>query len=138
SVVFTAVWAFPFFLLMDTGEPVLIWLALIVATSLGFAPMIAVQPAFYAELFGARVRYTGFAASREIGAALGGFSPLIAAALVAQADGRGWLVALWMIGTAAISFVAFWLSKESKDVDITAVDVAGYSASVDAGRVTAR
>ncbi|HWM06925.1 MAG TPA: MFS transporter [Actinophytocola sp.] len=139
SVVFTAAWAFPFFLLLDTREPVLIWAALIVATSLGFAPMIAVQPAFYAELFGARVRYTGFAASREIGAALGGFSPLIAAALVAQADGRGWLVALWMIGTAAISFVAFWLSKESKDVDITAVDVAGYSASVaDSGRVTAR
>jgi MFS transporter, MHS family, shikimate and dehydroshikimate transport protein len=124
SVVFTAAFAFPFFLLLDTKEPVLIWIALVLATSLGFAPMIAVQPAFYAELFGARVRYTGFAASREIGAALGGFSPLIAAALVAQADGKGWLVALWIIGTAAVSFVAFWLSTESKDVDITAVDAA--------------
>jgi MFS transporter, MHS family, shikimate and dehydroshikimate transport protein len=130
SVVFTAVWAFPFFLLMDTGEPVLIWLALIVATTIGFAPMIAVQPAFYAELFGARVRYTGFAASREIGAALGGFSPLIAAALVAQAGGKGWLVAVWIIFTAAISFVAFWLSKESKDVDITAVDATHYDESL--------
>lgn len=118
SVVFTAAWAFPFFLLLDTREPLLIWVALIIATSLGFAPMIAVQPSFYAELFGARVRYTGFAASREIGAALGGFSPLIAAALVAQADGRGWLVAVWMIFTAAVSFVAFYLSKESKDMDI--------------------
>lgn len=62
------------------------------ATSLGFAPMIAVQ---------------GFAASREIGAAL-----------VAQAGGSGWLVACWMIFTAVVSFVAFYLSKESKDVDI--------------------
>jgi MFS transporter, MHS family, shikimate and dehydroshikimate transport protein len=132
SVVFTAVWAFPFFLLLDTREPVLIWLALIVATTIGFAPMIAVQPAFYAELFGARVRYTGFAASREIGAALGGFSPLIAAALVAQADGKGWLVAVWIIGTAVVSFVAFWLSKESKDVDITAVDAARYEESLPA------
>jgi len=118
SVVFTAAWAFPFFALLDTREPVLIWVALIVATSVGFAPMIAVQPAFYAELFGARVRYTGFAASREIGAALGGFSPLIAAALVAQAGGSGWLVACWMIFTAVVSFVAFYLSKESKDMDI--------------------
>ncbi|MPZ84433.1 MAG: MFS transporter [Actinophytocola sp.] len=134
SVVFTAVWAFPFFLLLDTREPVLIWVALIIATTLGFAPMIAVQPAFYAELFGARVRYTGFAASREIGAALGGFSPLIAAALVAQAGGTGWLVAVWMIGTAAVSFVAFWLSEESKDVDITAVDATGYTASIPAAR----
>ncbi|MFI6032545.1 MFS transporter [Amycolatopsis magusensis] len=118
SVVFTAAFAFPYFLLLDTREPLLIWLALVLATTLGFAPMIAVQPAFYAELFGARVRYTGFAASREIGAALGGFSPLIAAALVAQADGKGWLVAGWMIFTAAVSFVAFYLSKESKDIDI--------------------
>lgn len=118
SVVFTAVWAFPFFLLLDTRVTVLIWLALIVATAFGFAPMIAVQPAFYAELFGARVRYTGFAASREIGAALGGFSPLIAAALVAQAGGEGWLVAVWMIFTAAVSFVAFCFSRESKDMDI--------------------
>ncbi len=118
SVVFTAAFAFPFFLMLETREPVVIWAALIVATSLGFAPMIAVQPAFYAELFGARVRYTGFAASREIGAALGGFSPLIAAALVAQAGGSGWLVACWMIFTAVVSFVAFYLSRESKDVDI--------------------
>jgi MFS transporter, MHS family, shikimate and dehydroshikimate transport protein len=124
SVVFTAAFAFPFFALLDTREPVLIWIALVLATSLGFAPMIAVQPAFYAELFGARVRYSGFAASREIGAALGGFSPLIAAALVAQAGGTGWLVAVWIIGTAAISFVAFWLAKEGKDVDISAPDVA--------------
>jgi MFS family permease len=120
SVVFTAAWAFPFFLLLETREPVLIWLALVVATTIGFAPMIAVQPAFYAELFGARVRYTGFAASREIGAALGGFSPLIAAALVAQADGEGWLVACWVIFTAVVSFAAFYFSKESKDMDIGA------------------
>ncbi|MCT2587902.1 MFS transporter [Actinophytocola gossypii] len=132
SVVFTAAWAFPFFLLLDTREPVLIWLALVVATTIGFAPMIAVQPAFYAELFGARVRYTGFAASREIGAALGGFSPLIAAALVAQAGGKGWLVAVWIIGVSAVSFVAFWMSKESKDVDIAAVDATGYDASLPA------
>ncbi|HEX2130361.1 MAG TPA: MFS transporter [Actinophytocola sp.] len=132
SVVFTAAWAFPFFLLLDTREPVLIWLALIIATTIGFAPMIAVQPAFYAELFGARVRYTGFAASREIGAALGGFSPLIAAALVAQAGGKGWLVAFWIIGVSAVSFVAFWMSKESKDVDIAAVDATGHDASLPA------
>jgi MHS family shikimate/dehydroshikimate transporter-like MFS transporter len=128
SVVFTAAFAFPFFAMLDTREPTVIWLALIVATALGFAPMVAVQPAFYAELFGARVRYTGFAASREIGAALGGFSPLIAAALVAQAGGRGWLVATWMVGTAVVSFVAFYFSRESRHVDIAAVDAVHHAA----------
>ncbi|PXY28104.1 MFS transporter [Prauserella muralis] len=122
SVVFTAAFAFPFFLLLDTREPVLIWLALVVATAGGIAPMIAVQPAFYSELFGARVRYTGFAASREIGAALAGFSPMIATALLAQAGGRPWLVAGWMILTALVSLVAFLYSRESRHVDITLAD----------------
>jgi MFS transporter, MHS family, shikimate and dehydroshikimate transport protein len=118
SVVFTAAFAFPFFWLVNTGEPVLIWLALVVATGLGFAPMIAVQPAFYAELFGANVRYTGFAASREIGAMISGFSPLVSGALLAAAGGDPWLIALWMIAVSAVSFVAFWASREGKEVDI--------------------
>ena len=122
SVVFTAAFAFPFFMLLDTEQPVLIWSAMIIATGLGFAPMIAVQPAFYAELFGARVRYTGFASSREVGAAIAGASPLVATFLVAQAGGDAWPVALFMIATAAVSFVAFLYSRESRQVDITAVD----------------
>jgi MFS transporter, MHS family, shikimate and dehydroshikimate transport protein len=101
---------------------VLVWLGMVVATALGLAPMIAVQPAFYAELFGSRVRYSGFAASRELGAALVGFSPLISAALVRALDGDPWLVAAWMIFTAAISLVAFLYSAETRDIDITETD----------------
>jgi MHS family shikimate/dehydroshikimate transporter-like MFS transporter len=118
SMVFTAVFIFPFFLLLQTGQPVLVVLALVVATALGWAPVIAVQPAFYAELFGARVRYSGFATSREIGAALAGFTPLIAAALVAAADGAPWVVAGYVAALCLISLVAFVAAPESKDVDI--------------------
>jgi MFS family permease len=121
SVLFTAAFAFPFFWLINTAEPALIWLALAIAGGVGFAPMIAVQPAFYAELFGAGVRYTGFAASREIGAAISGFSPLIAAALLREGDGSPWLVALWIIATAAVSLVAFLFARESRSIDIRAV-----------------
>ena len=118
SVVFTAAFAFPFWALVDTGEPVLLWLALLVAMTLGIAPMIAVQPAFYAELFGARVRYSGFATSREVGAALAGFSPLLAASLQNRMGGEPWLIAVFMIVVCAISFVAFAAAAEGKDVDI--------------------
>jgi MHS family shikimate/dehydroshikimate transporter-like MFS transporter len=79
-----------------------------------------VQPIFYAELFGAGVRYTGFAASREVGAAVSGFSPLVAAALLAAAGGAPWLVAGWIVLTALVSLVAFVLSRETRDVDIAA------------------
>ena len=121
SVVFTALFAFPFWALMDTGEPVVIWLALLVAMTLGIAPMIAVQPAWYAELFGARVRYSGFASSREIGAAIAGFSPLIAASLQNQLGGEPWLIAVLMIVVCLISLVAFLAAAEGKDVDIEAM-----------------
>jgi MFS transporter, MHS family, shikimate and dehydroshikimate transport protein len=70
STVFTGLWAFPFFALLNTGEPVLAWLAVFVGLVLGLGPMIAIQGAFNAELFGARVRYSGFAFSRELGAAI--------------------------------------------------------------------
>ncbi|MDT0443087.1 MFS transporter [Streptomyces johnsoniae] len=118
STVFTGLFAFPLFLLMETGAPPVIWLALIIATGLGLAPMIAVQPAFYAELFGARVRYTGFAASREIGAAVAGFSPFIAAGLLELGNGSPWLVAIFMMLTAAISLTAFLYSAETRHIDI--------------------
>ncbi|MFC0533230.1 MFS transporter [Phytohabitans kaempferiae] len=120
SVVFTALFAVPLFLLVGTGQPVVIWLAMVTAMALGFAPMIAVQPIFYAELFGAGVRYTGFAASREVGAVVSGFSPLVAAALLRAGGGEPWLVAGWIIVTALISLVAFLYSKETRDIDIAA------------------
>jgi MHS family shikimate/dehydroshikimate transporter-like MFS transporter len=122
SVVFTALWAFPFFALVQTGEPVLVWIALIVAATVGWAPMIAVQPAFYAELFGARVRYTGFATSRELGAAIAGFSPLVSAALLGAGGDEPWLVAAFFVGLSLISLVAFLFSAETKDVDIGEMD----------------
>jgi MHS family shikimate/dehydroshikimate transporter-like MFS transporter len=122
SVVFTGLWAFPFFALVQTGEPALVWIALIVAATIGWAPMIAVQPAFYAELFGARVRYTGFATSRELGAAVAGFSPLVATALVSAGGGDPWLVAAFFAGLAVISLVAFLFSVETKDVDMGEMD----------------
>jgi MFS transporter, MHS family, shikimate and dehydroshikimate transport protein len=118
SMAFTAIFMIPFFLLVGTEQPVLVVLALVIATALGWAPVIAVQPAFYAELFGARVRYSGFATSREVGAALAGFTPLIAAAMVAGAGGAPWIVALYIIALCAISLVAFLAAPETKDMDI--------------------
>jgi MHS family shikimate/dehydroshikimate transporter-like MFS transporter len=122
SVVFAAVFWFPYFLLVNTGEPALIYLAMVVMVAFGFAPMVAVQPAFYAELFGARVRYSGFASSREVSTALVGFSPLIAAYLTDRAGGEPWTVALYLIATSVVSLVAFLFSAETKDVDIAAFD----------------
>ncbi|HWN28606.1 MAG TPA: MFS transporter [Actinomycetospora sp.] len=130
SVVFLAAFIYPFFLLLETREPFLVVLALVVATAFGVAPMIAVQPAFYSELFGARVRYSGFATSREVGAALAGFTPLVATALLTPEGGAGW-VAVFMVVLCAISLVAFLAAPEGKD---RAMDEPGPAAPTARGR----
>ena len=55
-----------------------------VALSLGQGIMFCLHASFMPELFGTRVRYSGISMGFQIGAALsGGFTPVIAAALVA-------------------------------------------------------
>src|SRR5438093_5360225 len=55
---FMALFAFPLFWLLDTKSPILIALALSLG-QVGVAAMYGPQAAFFSELFGARVRYTG-------------------------------------------------------------------------------
>ena len=138
GVIFTGLWAFPFFALVQTGEPVLVWVALIVAATVGWAPMIAVQPAFYAELFGARVRYTGFATSRELGAAIAGFSPLVSTWLLGVNGDKPWLVAAFFVGLSLISLVAFLYSRETKGIDMEEIDPTQNELVSDASPAEAR
>ncbi|MGO2110589.1 MAG: MFS transporter [Pseudoclavibacter sp.] len=74
----TLVGVLAMFPLIDTGEPALLALSLLVLTlGLGFAT--CAQPALYAEAFPASVRFSGVSISYALGAVLGGaFSPLIA------------------------------------------------------------
>jgi MFS transporter, MHS family, shikimate and dehydroshikimate transport protein len=68
------------------------------------------------------VRYTGFAPSRELGAAVAGFSPLVATWLLGVNDDKPWLVAAFFVGLSLISLVAFLYSRETKGVDMEEVD----------------
>ena len=75
--------AFPFFWLVQTREPVWIFLAFFLGNTLCHAAMIGTQPAYFAELFPPEVRYTGLALGHELASVFaGGLSPLIAMALL--------------------------------------------------------
>ena len=113
----TAVFAYPFFVLLDTGSTPMIWAALVVAQVLCHAPMYAPQAAFLAELFGTRVRYSGASLGAQLSSVLaGGLSPFIATALLAR-YGRGAL-ALYLAGMAAITIVAVTVATETAQDDI--------------------
>jgi MFS transporter, MHS family, shikimate and dehydroshikimate transport protein len=116
----TAVLAYPLFLLLDTGSPPLVWLALILTFICSHAAMYAPQAAFLSELFGTRVRYSGASLGAQLSSVLaGGLSPIIATALLTYGYGRGAL-ALYLIGMAIITIVSVIIATETLRHDIDA------------------
>jgi MHS family shikimate/dehydroshikimate transporter-like MFS transporter len=116
----TAVLAYPLFLLLDTGSPPLVWLALILTFICSHAAMYAPQAAFLSELFGTRVRYSGASLGAQLSSVLaGGLSPIIATALLTYGYGRGAL-ALYLIGMAIITIVSVIIATETLRHDIEA------------------
>src|SRR5947208_11119827 len=84
GALFTLFFAFPFFWLLNTRSTLLIWLAIVLAVNIGHDAMYAVQAAYFSELFGTRVRYTGASLSYQLSSVFaGGLAPLIATALLA-------------------------------------------------------
>lgn len=91
-----AVLFFPFFLLLDTGTPVLIWAAFVLIFTLCCDMTLASQATMLSSLFDVDVRYASVTFSREItGAVVGGSIPFVAAALTGALDGEPWLVATY-------------------------------------------
>jgi MHS family shikimate/dehydroshikimate transporter-like MFS transporter len=116
----TAVLAYPLFLLLDTGSPPLVWLALILTFICSHAAMYAPQAAFLSELFGTRVRYSGASLGAQLSSVLaGGLSPIIATALLTYGYGRGAL-ALYLIGMAIITIISVIIATETLRHDIDA------------------
>ena len=110
---FLALFAFPFFWLLNTETSVLIWLAIVLANSVGVYSMFSPQAAYFAELFDTRVRYSGLALAREVSAPFaGGIAPFIATYLLSR-TGTYWPIALYMIVLALISLVALAFGPET-------------------------
>ena len=110
---FCAIFAFPFFMLLETRDAATIWLAMIVGYNFGPTVMFAVQPTMFTRMFGARVRYTGLSFAYQFSAILGGMTPLIAASLLALANGKPWLVAAYFCIISLISFSCVWLIRKN-------------------------
>jgi MHS family shikimate/dehydroshikimate transporter-like MFS transporter len=108
----TALWAYPMFRLLDTASPPLVGLALIVAFVFSHAAMYGPQAAFFSELFGTRVRYSGASLGAQLAAVLaGGTSPFIATLLLAKYGTNA--LSLYLIFMAAVTIVAVLLASET-------------------------
>src|SRR6185312_305717 len=112
GTVIMAAFAFPFFMLLQTKNPLLVVLAIAVSVGICHAWMYGPQAAFISERFGTKVRYSGASMGYQLASlTAGGPAPLIAAALFAAYHSYV-PIALYIIIMAAISLLATLGLKE--------------------------
>jgi MFS family permease len=119
GVALFGLFAFPSFLLIDTRQPILLWVSIVVALGLIYPAIYAPLAAFWSELFDTRVRYTGVGAVYQFSGILAsGLTPTIATALLGFAGGEPWLFVGYMIIVTVISLAAAYVSPETLRKDI--------------------
>jgi len=106
------VWAFVFFQLMDTAQPLLICLAVVVGLVI-HAAMYGPQAAFVTEQFPTRVRYAGSSLAYTLAGIIGGgFAPLIIASLY-KSYSSTFAVSLYVCAALAVTLIALICAKET-------------------------
>jgi MFS family permease len=114
GAVFSGIWAFPLFFLLDMKSPEYMIIAIAVGMAIGHSAMYGPQAAFMSELFSTRVRYSGASLGYQLASIFaGGVSPLIATYLLKQSGGNPSPIAWYMIVLALITVVSVFLAKES-------------------------
>jgi metabolite-proton symporter len=117
---FLALFAFPFFWLLDTKSGWGVGLALVIGLAVAHAAMYGPQAAFFSELFGTRVRYSGASLGYQLAAPFaGGLAPLIAAKLLQWSGGAPWPVALYLVASAALTLFCVTLAAETSLSELT-------------------
>lgn len=111
----SAVFALPFWMLIQTKQFWLITVAMLIGLGVLHSLMYGVQPAFFAETFSTDVRYSGVSLGIQTGAVIGGaFAPMAATALLSS---FGWYsVALYMMAGCLLTGVCVWLLARRNSV----------------------
>jgi metabolite-proton symporter len=111
--IFTGLFAFPYFRLIETSREGRLVAAMVIALVIGHAAMYGPQASFFSELFGTRVRYTGASLGYQLSSMVaGGLSPLIATDLLRR-WGSSWPIAMYIIGMASITTISVFFAGET-------------------------
>jgi MFS family permease len=118
GALFIGAFAFPFFWLVETRVVPLVWLAIVIGM-VGHAAMYGPQAAFFSELFGTKVRYSGASIGYQLASPFaGGLAPMIATALLEWSDDASWPVSVYLMVTAALTVCAVLLAAETFESDL--------------------
>jgi MFS transporter, MHS family, shikimate and dehydroshikimate transport protein len=120
GAIFMAAWAWPMFAMVDTGKASMLALGLSIMMIFGHAPVFSTLASYYAELFPARMRYSGISIGyQSAGIILGGFMPLIASSLILTTGGKPWPVIVIIAVQSLIAALSLFLGPETYKRDIS-------------------
>jgi len=106
-----ALFAFPMYLLTNEGQPVLVVTVFIIGIGFIHASLTGTQGSLLTEQFRTATRASGASLGYQTAAALGGFAPLLAAALVGVFGWPG--ASMLYLGAALIGLVGILVTKET-------------------------
>ncbi|BCQ29038.1 MHS family MFS transporter (plasmid) [Caballeronia sp. NK8] len=113
GALFFAVFAFPLFWMLDTGNPVLITLALSLGLGIGHASTGSLHGVIYAEQYPTRYRFSGSSTAYQLSGIISSApTPMVAAWLVAR-SGSSLSVSWYVVAAAIVSLVCVLLVKET-------------------------
>jgi len=116
-------WGFFAFPMMNSGHNVIIMSAIIIGLVF-HALMYAVQPAAMAEMFPTRMRYSGVSLGYQVTSIVAGsLAPIIAVRLL-ETYKSAVPISWYLATTAAVSAVAAVVARETKGVELAAIDLA--------------
>ncbi len=109
-----AVCAYPSFMLLSTGDPLLVAIGIVIPFGLIYAMCYGPEAALFADLFDAKVRYTGISFVCQFsGIFASGLTPIIATYLLAAGGGKPWLICAYVVFAALVSMVSALAIKSS-------------------------
>jgi len=116
-----ALWAVPMWWLIDSGSIAAFTLAMVVLSvplGLCYGPMAAL----FAEMFPAKVRYSGVSVGYALGSILGGAFAATIAQWIISSYGQSWLVGAYLMTLSIVSFAAVSRGDDPMGVDLEVRD----------------
>lgn len=120
GIVVCAVGALFYFPVLRLDQPISTWLVIVVVHAVGTGLMFSIQGAFFAEMFGTRMRYTGLGVVYQSSALLGGApTPAIAVALTSVFLGSYWPAVVYLVVMCVVSAVCVLIAADHSKTDLS-------------------
>ncbi|WP_151771602.1 MFS transporter [Streptomyces abyssomicinicus] len=107
-----------YFWAISTGDVLLVFVFAVLLNGIAYSGMNGLWPAYFSELFAARVRYSGFATGSQFGFLLAGFAPAIGFALMGDGVDAWVPVAVFAAVCGAVSALAVLVARETHKVPL--------------------